>query len=99
MQKSAGSNIDGNRRAPARHPTAANAGAWSMIDVLVRQGILFCVSVILARLLAPEDFGIIALLAFFTGLSVAFVQGGLSIAIIQRQRTTSNEESAIFWWI
>jgi len=66
--------------------------------VLVRQGVLFLVSVILARLLAPEDFGIIALLAFFTGLSVAFVQGGLSIAIIQRQRTTADEESAIFWW-
>jgi O-antigen/teichoic acid export membrane protein len=85
-------------RAAAARKKGAKAGAWSAIDVLVRQGILFLVSVVLARLLAPEDFGIIALLAFFTGLSVAFVQGGLSIAIIQRQRTTSEEESAIFWW-
>lgn len=66
--------------------------------MLVRQGILFFVSIILARLLAPEDFGVIALLALFTSLSIVFVQGGLSIAIIQRQRTTDREESAIFWW-
>jgi O-antigen/teichoic acid export membrane protein len=79
-------------------PSAAKAGAWSAIDVLARQGVLFLVSVILARLLAPEDFGIIALLALFTSLSIVFVQGGLSIAIIQRQRTTPDEESAIFWW-
>jgi teichuronic acid exporter len=79
-------------------PSAAKAGAWSAIDVSARQGILFLVSVILARLLAPEDFGIIALLALFTSLSIVFLQGGLSIAIIQRQRTTPDEESAIFWW-
>lgn len=66
--------------------------------MLSRQAVLFIVSVILARILAPEDFGVIALLAFFSSMSIAFVQGGLSIAIIQRQQTTSDEESAIFWW-
>lgn len=66
--------------------------------MVARQGVMFAVSIVLARLLAPEDFGTIALLALFTSLSVVFVQGGLSIAIIQRQRTTPNEESAIFWW-
>jgi teichuronic acid exporter len=66
--------------------------------VLSRQSVQFLVVVVLARLLTPEDFGIIALLAFFTNLSVAFVQGGLSIAIIQRQQTSSYEESVIFWW-
>jgi O-antigen/teichoic acid export membrane protein len=71
---------------------------WSAIDVLARQCILFLVSVVLARVLTPEDFGTIALLALFTSLSTVFVQGGLSIAIIQRQRTTPDEESAIFWW-
>lgn len=79
-------------------PSTVKAGAWSTIDVLLRQGAQFIVSVILARLLAPEDFGIIALLAFFTSLSIVFVQGGLSIALIQRQQTSHAEESAIFWW-
>lgn len=65
---------------------------------MLRQGLQFCVIVILARLLRPEDFGTYALLAFFTTFSVVFLQGGLSIALVQRQDTTRDEESAMFWW-
>ncbi|HZG09356.1 MAG TPA: lipopolysaccharide biosynthesis protein [Allosphingosinicella sp.] len=76
---------------------AARAGAWSALDILLRQGVQFVVTVILARLLTPEDFGLIALLAFFTSLSITFVQGGLSMALVQRQDTSHEEESAVFW--
>ena len=79
-------------------PGAAKASAWSALDIILRQGVQFVVTVILARLLAPEDFGIIALLSFFTSLSIVFVQGGLSVALVQRQRTSRAEESTIFWW-
>jgi O-antigen/teichoic acid export membrane protein len=77
---------------------AAKAGAWSAIDMLVRQGVGFLVLIVLARLLMPADFGIVALVTFFSSLSIVFVQGGLSQALIQRQRTTHDEESAVFWW-
>jgi O-antigen/teichoic acid export membrane protein len=77
---------------------ALSAGIWSGLDILFRQGVLFLVSLVLARLLMPADFGIIALLTFFTSLSLVFVQGGLSAALIQRQATSREEESAIFWW-
>jgi O-antigen/teichoic acid export membrane protein len=77
---------------------ALSAGIWSGVDVLFRQGILFLVSLILARLLSPADFGIVALLTFFTSLSLVFVQGGLSAALVQRQSTSREEESAVFWW-
>ena len=77
--------------------TAARAGAWSALDILLRQGVQFVVTIILARLLTPEDFGLIALLAFFTSLSITFVQGGLSMALVQRHDTTHEEESAVFW--
>jgi teichuronic acid exporter len=80
------------------NPGAAKASAWSALDIILRQGVQFVVTVILARLLAPEDFGIIALLTFFTSLSIVFVQGGLSVALIQRQHTSRAEESTIFWW-
>jgi len=76
---------------------AARAGAWSALDICLRQGVQFVVSVVLARLLAPADFGLIALLTFFTSLSITFVQGGLSLALVQRQDTTREEESAVFW--
>lgn len=76
----------------------ASAGLWSTIDIVARQGVLFAVSIILARLLMPADFGILALLTFFSSLSIVFVQGGLSTALVQRQGTSRDEESSVFWW-
>jgi teichuronic acid exporter len=76
---------------------AARAGAWSALDIVLRQGVQFVVSIVLARLLLPSDFGLIGLLTFFTALSITFVQGGLSMALIQRQDSSHEEESAVFW--
>lgn len=77
---------------------AAQAGLWSSLDIVLRQGVGFVVSIILARLLMPSDFGIVALLAFFSSLSVVFVQGGLTTALVQKQITSRDEESSAFWW-
>ena len=76
---------------------AARAGAWSAIDIVLRQSVQFIVSVVLARLLSPADFGIIALVSFFTGFGTAVVEGGFATALIQRQETTREQESALFW--
>ncbi|MGZ8286500.1 MAG: lipopolysaccharide biosynthesis protein [Allosphingosinicella sp.] len=77
---------------------AAKAGLWSALDIAFRQGVQFVVTIVLARLLAPEDFGIIALLAFFAALSITFAQSGLTTGLLQRQDTSRDEESAVFWW-
>lgn len=76
---------------------AAKAGAWSALDIVLRQGVGFGVSIVLARLLAPEDFGLMAMLSLFSSLSIALVQGGLTLALVQRQNTTHEEESTVFW--
>jgi O-antigen/teichoic acid export membrane protein len=75
---------------------AARASAWSAIDVLVRQGLQFVVSVVLARLLSPADFGLMALLAFFTGFGIV-IEAGLASVLVQRKETTREQESALFW--
>lgn len=77
---------------------AAKAGLWSALDIAFRQGVQFVVSIILARLLAPEDFGIIAVMAFFATLSMTFAQSGFTAGLVQRQDTSRDEESAVFWW-
>lgn len=46
----------------------------------------------------PADFGVMALLTFFTSLAIVFVQGGLSAALIQQKNVSHEEESAVFWW-
>lgn len=76
---------------------AAGAGLWSALDIVLRQVVQFGASVVLARILNPADFGLIALLGFFTNLSIVFVQGGLTTALVQRQHSGHDEENAVFW--
>ena len=74
------------------------ATAWSAVDILLRQLLSFAISVVLARLLTPADFGTVALAAFFSTLLIALLHTGLSTALIRRQSSTREEESAVFWW-
>ncbi|WP_339799033.1 lipopolysaccharide biosynthesis protein [uncultured Marinobacter sp.] len=52
---------------------------------------------ILARLLEPADFGLVAMVTIFTGLATTFVDGGLSMATIQRPEITHAQVSNLFW--
>jgi O-antigen/teichoic acid export membrane protein len=76
---------------------AASAGLWSAVDVVARQGVQFVTAMILARLLAPSDFGTVALTSFFSSLAQVLLQGGITTALIQKQDTTHAEENATFW--
>jgi teichuronic acid exporter len=77
---------------------AISATLWSGMDIFIRQGFQFGISVILARLLSPEEFGIIGLLYLFTGIASTFVDGGFSNALIQKQDITRIDESTVFWF-
>jgi len=80
------------------HEKTRHAVIWSAIDVFLRHGVQFIVSVILARLLVPEDFGLIAMLTLFVSIAAIFIDGGLSSALIQRQHATHTDESTIFYF-
>ncbi len=68
---------------------------------LTSQGIQFVVqsvsTVVLARLLTPSDFGLVAMVVAITGLATAFADLGLSEATIQRKEITHAQVSALFW--
>lgn len=81
----------------ATRASAAKAGLWSALDLSLRQGLQFFVSVVLARLLTPADFGVIAIVSFFTSLSGIFIQGGFATALIQHADPSHEEKTAIFW--
>lgn len=66
--------------------------------MFLRQGLQFVVTILLARLVAPEQFGVIALLSIFTGVAGAFVDSGFAAALIQKQTTTRLDESTVFWF-
>lgn len=75
---------------------AISAGLWSTIDFGLRFGVQFGVSIVLARLLDPVDFGIYAMTAIFMGLSSILVDGGFSTALIQRKQVSRETETAVF---
>ena len=75
-----------------------SATKWSALDVFIRQGVQFVITIVLARILAPEDFGVIALLALFIGVASIFMDSGFSSALIQRQNTTRTDESTVFFF-
>src|SRR5437660_1879771 len=54
-------------------------------------------TVVLARLLTPADFGIVAMVTAITGLGQAFADFGLSEATIQRTEINHDEVSTLFW--
>lgn len=54
-------------------------------------------TIVLARLLTPSDFGLVAMVSTVTGLGQAFADLGLSEATIQRKEISHNQVSALFW--
>ena len=66
--------------------------------MFMRQGVQLIVTIVLARILTPEDFGVVAMLALFTGIASLFVDSGLSAALIQRQNVTPEDESTVYYF-
>lgn len=58
----------------------------------------FVSSIVLARLLTPEDYGLIGMLAIFIAVSQTFIDGGLGSALIQKKRPTKEDYSTFFIW-
>ena len=71
---------------------------WSIFNLLGGQCVHFIRSLILARLLSPEDFGCIGTLTIFITVSQMFVNAGFGSALIQKKKSTQIDYSTIFWW-
>ncbi len=61
------------------------------------QGVQFIVHILLARLLLPEDYGLIALVSIFILMANIFVSGGFNIALIQKQDSDEIDFSSVFY--
>ncbi|WNM20222.1 lipopolysaccharide biosynthesis protein [Flavobacterium capsici] len=70
---------------------------WSFIETISLKLISFILSIILARLLSPSDFGLLAIINVFYLLTVLFIDGGLKEALIQKKDATNIDFSTMFW--
>ena len=61
------------------------------------RGITFVVSIILARLLAPHEYGLIAMISIFFAISATIIDGGFGSALIQKKNATAIDFSTIFY--
>jgi len=76
---------------------AVKSVIWTAIESWGRQAISLVVFFILARLLSPETFGLIALAYIFIEFVQVFVDQGFSVAIIQRQDIDTEHLDTAFW--
>ena len=77
---------------------AAHGVLWSFVERFGQQGIQFIISIILARLLTPKEFGLIGMLIIFTAIAQAFLDSGFGSALIQKKDATHVDECSIFYF-
>lgn len=70
---------------------------WKFLERIGTQGVQFVVAIVLARLLAPADFGLIALVTVFVAIANVFVQSGLNTALIQKKDADNLDFSTVFY--
>lgn len=71
---------------------------WSALQLLGTQGIAFGVSLILARLLVPAEFGLIAMLSIFISLGNALINSGLPNSLIRSDNLDDEDYSTVFYF-
>ncbi|MDD5304531.1 MAG: lipopolysaccharide biosynthesis protein, partial [Elusimicrobia bacterium] len=70
---------------------------WNGAGHVARQTLQFAISVVVARALSPEEFGLMGMIVVFSGLAGLFVGLGLGTALVQRQNLEERHLSTIFW--
>jgi O-antigen/teichoic acid export membrane protein len=71
---------------------------WSFIDSFANQGLVLLIGIILARLLTPEEFGLIGMLTIFIAISQSFIDSGFSQALIRKNNCTAQDYSTVFYY-
>lgn len=71
---------------------------WNFLQKLLGQSLSFLVTVILARMLQPQDYGVVALSSMFLVLLSTFMDGGLNAALIQKKSIDDKDYNTVFYF-
>lgn len=69
---------------------------WSAVDAFLGQGVTFLVGLILARLLSPDEYGLIGICLVFTTVLNGIVESGFSNALIRKKTATDEDYNTMF---
>lgn len=70
---------------------------WSFIGGYANKFIQFVISIVLARLLTPADYGLIGMLGFFMGLASTIIDSGFSNALVQYKDRSNKDYCTVFY--
>lgn len=77
---------------------AANGVFWRIVEQGGKQFVQFGISILLARLIMPDQFGMIAMLQVFLSIAGCFIDSGLGNALYRKQERTQTDCSTVFWF-
>lgn len=72
---------------------------WKLLERFSVQGSQFIIQVILARLLAPTYYGVLAIMMIFINLANVIIQNGFNTALIQNKEVDDDDFSTVFWLV
>ena len=76
--------------------TFVSSAAWKMVESLSTRGVSLLISILLARMLLPEDYGVVALTAIFINLSSSLVTSGLGTALVRKEKVDNVDYTTVF---
>lgn len=76
---------------------AVNSVLWSAVERFSVQIIQFIIGILIARILAPSDFGLIAMISIFIAIAQCFIDSGFANALMQKQERTEKDFSTVFY--
>ena len=70
---------------------------WKFLEKICGQGMQLVIQIVLARLLMPEEYGLVGLLTIFITISDVFILQGLTTALIQKKDADEKDYSSVFF--
>ena len=77
---------------------AVKGVVWSAVERFSVQGVQFILGIIIARLVSPSEYGLIAMLGIFLAVAQTFIDSGFSNALIQKKDRTDIDYSTAFYF-
>lgn len=78
------------------HSQVKKGFAWSLLENISLQGIRFFIGIVMARILAPSDYGMVGMLTVFIVISDLLINSGIGSALIKKQDRTETDFHTAF---
>jgi O-antigen/teichoic acid export membrane protein len=71
---------------------------WSGLEKVGSYAANFIIQIVLARLLCPDDYAVVAMLAIFMSVAQVFIDGGFATVLIQKKDCSQDDYSSVFYF-